>query len=125
MSEKIPTQQDRRECVKSILVIMLNEEFHSPTDQPYFPWPLMYKRLTCHLKELGRIAATQQWQPIETVPEDVEVLIGGWQGSEWKQSTATNTNNNWRLSEIGSWAADAIPSFDITHWMPIPLPPTP
>ena len=66
------------------------------------------------LRALRAAGDAPAWQPIETAPADVQLLLGWWH--EWPtlewQMTAdqySNTRGGWRHS----WA---------THWMPLPAP---
>ena len=56
-----------------------------------------------------------EWQPIETAPKDV-VLLLGWYGFGDKWETCTDYYHNSR----GGWLHG-----QATHWMPLPEPPTP
>jgi hypothetical protein len=56
-----------------------------------------------------------EWQPIETAPADVDVLMGYWQ--EWPERKwvyvldyAQDTKGHWLKNHV-------------THWMPLPEPP--
>lgn len=55
-----------------------------------------------------------QWQPIETAPKDEFVLVV----SEGRVHTAT------LFEPIGWLEADMAQLWDVTHWRPLPPPPT-
>ena len=63
------------------------------------------------------------WQPIETVPEDKEVLLG-WRyrhNGEWKTETGWGkSSNNCAAPYSNAWQHGSA-----THWMPLPEPPPP
>jgi hypothetical protein len=60
---------------------------------------------------------TTRWRPIETAPRDgTTILVGRWDGA-----MATIYNDHW-AEEPGCWC-DSSPSFQPTHWMPLPEPP--
>lgn len=66
------------------------------------------------------------WQPIETAPKDgTEILIGQSYKDVWYSCVVEWNSNEWRLTETGSYAEDAVPDIDPTHWCQIPEPPTP
>lgn len=62
-------------------------------------------------------AAKEGWQPIETAPRDIEVLLGWWTtwpDRQWKMSSdlAGSTKGGWLHGQA-------------THWQPLPEPPKP
>lgn len=63
-----------------------------------------------------------EWQPIETAPVDVDVLVTD--GSD-TQCVARNSTlmESWQLTYCGSFAEDGDLCFEPTHWMPLPPPP--
>lgn len=61
------------------------------------------------------LRAAQEWQPIETAPADVDVLLcwwDEWPQGQWKQdlNLAICTKGGWRHGRA-------------THWMSLPEPP--
>jgi len=78
------------------------------------------------------IAATT-WQPIETAPKDVDILVawkvevffGKEDRSYWLQTVASYSTSDkmWELTEAGSYASDYFMSANPSHWMPLPEPP--
>ena len=65
-----------------------------------------------------------EWQTIDTAPLDVFVLgcNAGEQKSICVVEFAMGVSNIKypRLSQVGSYAEDDVPDYDITHWMPLP-----
>ncbi len=74
----------------------------------------------------------QAWQPIETAPKDVGVLLVGpdYLSKRIDQAICElstrydKDNTRWQLVHVGSYAGDGDLSFKPTHWMPLPEPPT-
>ena len=64
------------------------------------------------------------WQPIESAPEKTYILIG----KKGEISTTAKLERHphvsfWTLAEVGGYAEDSDPSYEPTHWMPLPEPP--
>jgi hypothetical protein len=58
------------------------------------------------------------WQPIETAPHEVNVLLGWWHKGKWESEVGSATHG-WRRGNVSNmsqhtWA---------THWQPLPSPP--
>lgn len=62
------------------------------------------------------------WQPIETAPEDVYVLIATTEAFDSPVAVAKKCGC-WELSQTGSYAEDSQPNWEPTHWMPLPAMP--
>lgn len=62
-----------------------------------------------------------KWQPIETAPKDgTRVLLGGtFYGDAWEMMTGFYQDG------IGLKTDGAAGDWIVTHWMPLPAPPTP
>ena len=72
---------------------------------------------------LARRGAEMQWKPIETAPKD-----GTWimvSAGEWEPEAACWSESVWLTGwYCGGGRSDSYgPSFDPTHWMPLPPPP--
>lgn len=76
-----------------------------------------------------------KWQPIETAPKDELILITdgvdvapGWWTGEIKYPWAFIDDTRWDAGECedekGLIAPNGYPEKYITHWMPLPEPPT-
>jgi hypothetical protein len=67
------------------------------------------------------LAVMSEWQPIETAPMDVDVILGWWEswpgGHQWRQVIAWASSSNPRSPSNTRRIGKA------THWMPIPAPP--
>lgn len=83
------------------------------------------ERLTDQCADAGSLPALAGWQPIETAPKDGTVILAcdEWGGMFVVKWTACGPKGQWDLTEVGSYATDAWPSSDPTHWMPLPPPP--
>jgi hypothetical protein len=61
------------------------------------------------------------WQPIDTAPEGIDVLVFGPDGTEPRVFCAwRDQDGDWWDSHRHSGIAVDI---ELTHWMPLPLPP--
>jgi hypothetical protein len=65
-----------------------------------------------------------EWQPIETAPDETEVIVANqdWLSGNFHISTA------WRHAESGKWwrphsGPSLASNITPTHWMPLPAPP--
>lgn len=64
-------------------------------------------------REVKRLREAQQWQPIETAPQSVDILVGGYLNDEWKCSVYRIRDEFWRED----WDAEP------THWQPLSISP--
>lgn len=67
------------------------------------------------------------WQPIETAPKDGALVLiaergGRVQVAKW-MIEPWGTKGDWYV-QLTSGGADTYPTTDVTHWMPLPSPPT-
>ena len=62
------------------------------------------------------------WQPIDTAPDDTEVLVyGAWiEGGSFKGVTMAVLSYDGNI-----WFCEGDHMEEITHWMPLPEPPYP
>lgn len=66
--------------------------------------------------------AVPQWQPIETAPTWVEVLVK-YKGPRHVKSQPSCVATSVKVSD-GTWALGSMADYKIpTHWMPLPKPP--
>ena len=76
--------------------------------------------------ELKRESGTQ-WQPIETCPDNSEVLVHGIGGTHVALMSEGMTEKGEKLGQklfIGQTYGDCKPAvYKVTHWMPLPKPP--
>jgi hypothetical protein len=71
----------------------------------------------------GEAAMSDEWQPVETAPIDVQVRLGGW--------SVFNDRLDWRQSDGVAWTRGFFGGRKRTYygenyayWMPLPPPPT-
>lgn len=71
------------------------------------------------LRVLATREGRQQWRPIETAPDDQEVLLGWteWDGA-WKAEVGM-ASWGWRTDRVSNVSRHG----RATHWMPLPAPP--
>jgi len=65
------------------------------------------------------------WKPIETAPRDGTLMLACQQGEPKSICviycrTDRNGRVDPRLAHVGSYAADDMPEYDLTHWATIP-----
>lgn len=63
------------------------------------------------------------WQPIETAPRDVKVIMGGWYIVSERKDWETRDGVVYESYLFGFLKRRTIRSSDYTHWMPLPEPP--
>lgn len=73
---------------------------------------------------LARRGAEMQWRPIETAPKDGRWLMVS--AERWEPETACWSESVWLTGwYCGGGRSDSYgPSFEPTHWMPLPTPPS-
>ena len=57
-----------------------------------------------------------KWQPIETAPKDIKILMGCWFNNEWYEDCGTQYSKNGRRTICVGFRKNEWP----THWMPLP-----
>lgn len=66
------------------------------------------------------------WQPIETAPavewgKSVEALV--YSPQLGIKSATIGSNNGYIFASVSSYHGNAVESWGVTHWMPLPAPP--
>lgn len=75
-----------------------------------------------------------QWQSIETAPKDGTDILGfcrdAWSTPTWPRESEDYVVAHWEVSSYdatGSWvesSGEQYQAYPLTHWMPLPPPPT-
>lgn len=87
--------------------------------------------------DLLRQLREREWRPIETAPDETEILVGRWReigerAPEWvfcKSARYFDTGNPWEGEPAYWFWAEDHDTEDVTygegptHWMPLPAPP--
>ena len=67
-----------------------------------------------------------KWRPVETAPKDGRAILS-WDGDTYAVVIWCGCKREWQLVEHGDnrpHPEDATPWIGISHWMPLPTPPT-
>jgi hypothetical protein len=76
---------------------------------------------------------TEAWQPIETAPKDgseFQAWAGSYDGGWWEPKARINPESErvelWQRVDYDQdgWEAENGDDWNVTHWMPLPTPPT-
>lgn len=117
VTDKLPPKGEARDDVQEALnwcakirILALNiQADDSFTKQLYFIEKLL----------MAQQQTVNAWQPIETAPKDIKILMGCWFNNEWYEDCGTQYSKNGRRTICVGFRKNEWP----THWMPLPTPP--
>lgn len=69
------------------------------------------------VRQKMQVMIMSEWQPIETAPSAERILV--W-GCDWINIASTH----WEENGVPVWFNGDVTLEDITHWMPLPAPPS-